>query len=306
MESEKRIPKIKSLKSAIILIDNLLYSRTKFTRLSLSERLEEEELSGTESTITRLLQFIDLEFGIKIKVDRTSFCFKIDKEETLTNYLEKYYKYKNLYFRNLLQTSTLEKNIIHQYVSFGFTTLNENVELLNPLLSAILENRKVRLEYLPFYENKPSTYTVCPLFLKEYLNRWYLITEKLENRHPIFAIDRIKNHEILKGTFIRKDEINSDTFKNTIGLFFSGPVEKVKLWVSKRQYPYFETLPFHSSQKMEEKTQDGCIISFEVTLNYELKQWILFYGSAIKVLEPESLKKEIIDELKNNLVQYKN
>ena len=81
---------------------------------------------------------------------------------------------------------------------------------------------------------------------------------------------------------------------------------RVVLWVSKHQYHYFDTLPLHASQKTERETENGFIISFNVTLNYELKQWILHFGRHIKVIEPQSLKIEIIEELKSNLSQYKN
>ena len=298
------------VKSAILLIDNLLNNPKKYSRGSFAERLEEEELLGnpplpsSDATITRLLRFIYREIGIRIKVDRATSLYRIDYDETDPNYVARYYQYKNLYFRNLLQKTRLHKSITEQYISFGSFADNQNAELINPLLAAILENRKIKIEYLPFYREKPESFTVSPLFIREYLNRWYLVTENLENRHPIFALDRISDHQILKAKFKRTNPGNSHIFKNTIGVTLSAPVEKVKLWVSKQQYPYFRTLPFHASQKTEQQAEGGFIISFEVTLNFELKQWMLFFGSTIKVLEPASLQNEIISNLKNTLNKY--
>ena len=293
------------IKSAIILIDNLLDNPKKYGRQSFAERLKQEGLPASDATITRLLDFINEQIGIAIEVDRSKFVYTIDYEESSSDFLEKYYQYKNLYFRNILQQTTLENDIVNHYISSSFSTQNKNIEFVNPLLTAILENRKVQLEYLPFYQDAPSTWVVCPLFIKEYLNRWYLITEKIEGRHPVFAIDRIQHYEILKSRFKRTNEINDTVFRNTIGVNFSDPIEKVRLWVSKQQYPYFETLPFHISQKTEKEVADGFIISFEVTLNFELKQWILFFGNSIKVLKPRHFKRQIVKELKMNLKQYK-
>ncbi len=134
------------IKSAIILIDNLLNDPKKFGRQSLSDRLEEKDLPHTPSAITRLLKFIYYEIGISIKVDRSKFIYKIDEEETEPNFVEQYHQYKNPYFRSLLHKSSIENKIIGQYLSFGFATNNKNIEFINPLLNAILENRKVKVE----------------------------------------------------------------------------------------------------------------------------------------------------------------
>ena len=292
------------IKSAIILIDNLLNDPQKFSRESLSNRLEEKGLPHTPSAITRLLRFIDDEIGISIKANRSEFIYEIDEAETDPNFVEQYHQYKSLYFRKILYKSNIENGIINQYISFGFVTNNKNIEFIEPLLTAILENRKVSLKYLPFYQNEPSKEVVSPLFIKEYLNRWYLITENLKERHPVFAIDRITDFEILKSKFKITNEITPQIFKNTIGINFSEPIEQIQIWVSERQYPYFETLPFHISQKTEKEVKNGFIISFEVTLNFELRQWLLFFGNSIKVLEPKVLRKQIIEDLKSNLRQY--
>ena len=228
-----------TIKSALILIENLLENPKKYGRSSLAKSLEEKELPASNPTITRLLDFIYIQIGIRIKVDRSTFLYKIDYEESNPNFLEKYYQYKSLYFRNILQQTTIEDDIVNQYISFGFSTKNKNIEYLNPLLTAILERKKVKIEYKPFYQKEASSFVVNPIFIKEYLNRWYLITEKVEGHHPIFAIDRIQKYEVMKTKSKRTNKINSGTFKKTIGINFSEPIDTVKLWVSKQQYPYF-------------------------------------------------------------------
>ena len=219
----------------------------------LPERLKQEGLPASDATITRLLDFINEQIGIAIEVDRSKFVYTIDYEESDSDFLEKYYQYKNLYFRNILQQTTLENDIVNQYISSSFSTQNKNIEFVNPLLTAILENRKVQLEYLPFYQDAPSTWVVCPLFIKEYLNRWYLITEKNRGTTSHFAIDRIQHYEILKSRFKRTNEINDTVFKNTIGVNFSDPAEKVKLWVSNNSIRILKRFLFTFPKKQKKK-----------------------------------------------------
>ena len=110
--------------------------------------------------------------------------------------------------------------------AFDFDTLkidkqlavkNKNVDFVNPILTALIEGKKIELEYCPFYESTPFVKVVKPLFIKEYLNRWYLITEKLDDRHPIFAFDRIKKYTILEAKFkkihlSKNDNLKKDTY----------------------------------------------------------------------------------------------
>jgi predicted DNA-binding transcriptional regulator YafY len=95
-----------------------------------------------------------------------------------------------------------------------------------------------------------------------------------------------------------------EIFNDTIGVNFSGKKTKVRLWTNKEQYPFFETLPFHHSQKLEQETEDGYIFSIEVNHNFELERWILYYGVRLKVLAPELLKQIIEKELKKTLELY--
>jgi len=290
-------------KSEIILIDNVLSNPKKFTRESFVEKLESEGLPCSDSSITRVLKNINKEFGLKIKFSRNGFC-KIIEDETEPNFLQNFQNYKNLFFRNILQKSISENSIQKQYIDFGFDTLNKNIEFIEPILKSIIESKKIKVYYKKFEKDTNKEYLVNPLLIKEYLNRWYVIgdTENIKNR--VFAIDRIENIEYLNQKYKKENNTQTDIYSNTIGVNFSDKVENVILWVSEKQYPYFETLPLHKTQKLIDKTASGFIISLEVCCNYELEQWILYYGNTIKVIEPQKLKERIKMQLMETLKNY--
>lgn len=293
----------KPIKSSIILIDNILYEIKKFTRKSYAEKLEKEGLASSAATITKILTFIENELEIKIKFQRNGFAKIIESEIESVNF-EKYHNYKNIFYRVNLQNTMLESKLSNQFISFGFETKNKNAEYIKPLLEAITLTQKVKFTYKSFQENTVKSYLINPLFLKEYLNRWYIIgeTEKTENR--VFAMDRILEIEFLIKKFTPKMLNYQNIYNDTIGVNFSGTKEKVVLWVSEKQYPYFETLPIHHSQKLIEKTDNGFIISLEVVINFELERWILFYGNKIKVIRPKAFRNKIVAELKETLKYY--
>ena len=157
-------------------------------------------MAFSESNISRNLENIYNEIGLKLKFPRKGGCEIID-EETNSDYLEKFQLYKSLYFRHILQKSITENSIQSQFISFGFDTLNKTIEFIEPILKSIIESKKIKISYKKFQENSIKEYLVNPLFTKEYLNRWYVIgdTEIIKNR--VFALDRIESIEFLKTNF---------------------------------------------------------------------------------------------------------
>ena len=294
----------KQIKSCIILLENLLFGNKKYSRKDFMEKLKFEELSSSNSSITRILNKIYTDFGIKIQQKKE--FYEIINEETELDYIDKYKNFKNLLFREIIQKNIIENSLISQFISFGNNSTNKGIMFIDNALNAILENRKLKIFYQPFYESEIKEYIVNPLFIKEYQSRWYLISELNEiNKIKTFAFDRIENLEILKSTFKIKTQ-KTDLFKNTIGINHSEDIHEIVLRFNTWQANYVKTLPLHSTQKIIEENENGLTISVNVNVNFELEQIIKSYGSSIKVIEPEFLKLKIIEDFEKTILEYKN
>lgn len=79
---------------------------------------------------------------------------------------------------------------------------------------------------------------------------------------------------------------------------------KVKLFVTRHHAPYVETKPFHQSQEVIERTEEGIVIQFRMQHNFELKKEIPGFGKGIRVLEPKRLKRVIQGRLQAGLDAY--
>lgn len=293
----------KQIKSCIILIENLLFGNKKYSRKDFMEKLKVEELSSSNSSITRILNKIYTDFGIKVQQKKE--FYEIINEETELDYIDKYKNFKNLLFREIIQKNIIENSLISQFISFGNNSTNKGIMFIDNALNAILENRKLKIFYQPFYESEIKEYIVNPLFIKEYQSRWYLISELNEmNKIKTFAFDRIQYLEILKSTFKIKTQ-KKDLFKNTIGINHSEDIHEIVLRFNTWQANYVKTLPLHSTQKIIAENENGLTISINVNVNFELEQMIKSYGSSIKVIEPEFLKLKIIEDFEKTILEYK-
>ncbi len=268
------------------------------------EKLKVEELSSSNSSITRILNKIYTDFGIKIQQKKE--FYEIINEETEIDYVDKYKNFKSLLFREIIQKNIIENSLISQFISFGNNSTNKGIMFIDKALNAILENRKLKIFYQPFYESETKKYIANPLFIKEYQNRWYLISELNETKKiKTFAFDRIQDLEILSSTFKLKNQ-NKDLFKNTIGINYSEDIQEIVLWFNNWQANYIKTLPLHSTQKIISENENGLTISIKVNVNFELEQIIKSYGSATRVIKPEFLKIKIIEDFEKTINGYKN
>ena len=294
----------KQIKACIILLENLLFDSKKYSRKEFTIKLKNEELSSSNSSVTRILNKIYIDFGIKIQ-QRNEF-YEIIDEETEVNYIDKYKNFKNLLFREIIQKNMIENSLVSQFISYGNNSTNKGIMFIDNALNTILESRKLKISYQSFYESDKTDYIVNPLFIKEYQNRWYLIVElnKIQ-KIKTFAFDRIQNLEILTSTFKLKNQ-KTDIFKNTIGINHSDDIQEIILWFDSWQANYIKTLPLHSSQKIISENENGLTISINVNVNFELEQLIKSYGSAIKVIKPDFLKLKIIEDFEKTIQQYKN
>ena len=293
----------KILQSAFLLIDSIFnnYEELGFTREQFREVLKKKSLPNSPNAITRVKNYISENYGLVIDFKRNGPSVILNNESD-PNAIDNIILHRQLLFRDTIQKVKNDFESTKDILSFSFDTKNKNSKYLPNLVSAILERKKISFEYKKFNDDKISHYKVNPLHIKEYLNRWYLIAKSDKSDHHVFSFDRIENLKISDSKFKRIKDI--EIFKDTIGINFSGRKIKVRIWTDKEQYPYFESLPLHNSQKLEEKTDNGFIFSIEVTQNYELERWLLYYGNRIEILEPKDLRETIKQELTLALKKY--
>lgn len=200
---------------------------------------------------------------------------------------------------------THEQPIIH---------LDKNEELkglehLDGLYQAILKKLALDISYQSFKASKPQNFVFHPYLLKEFNNRWFLVGKKV--KHPgvlTLALDRILEFEFNTDVeYLEKGFDGDEYYYNTIGVTVQRleDLKRSVLWVDSMNAPYVLTKPFHHSQKILEKHEDGSItIELFVDHNFEYERLILGFGNAVKVLEPRRLRQRIKKKIKNALELY--
>lgn len=198
-------------------------------------------------------------------------------------------------FRTMFRLGESQDNSI---VSFEHNPYIRGLNFFSEVFNAIINRQVLKVCYQKFNKD-PREFIVHPYYLKQYANRWYLLSLNDEKRSIfILALDRFTSVAKINIPYIENKEINvDDYFYDAIGI--TVPKDKtvitVRLRIANAQMPYVETKPIHGSQRIIERGEDGTIIELKVYSTYELKSIILSFGRNAEVLAPESLRKEIAE-----------
>jgi len=173
-------------------------------------------------------------------------------------------------------------------------------EFLSPLLTAIRQKNIVHFEYESFVNGKKKPRKAVPLLLKEYRNRWYLISFDCDKKSIItYALERMEDLEVSDETYQELIDFDSGLFfRNAIGITANESLpEKVIFKAENVAAKYIESQPFHQSQAVIKTGKNKTTFSLDVLISEELIRALLSYGGEIEVLEPESLRNIMVKRL---------
>ena len=190
---------------------------------------------------------------------------------------------------------------INQFIEFESAISVGGNEYLPLFLEAIRARKKVFFTYASFIKGIEKPRKVSPLFLKEYRNRWYLISfDSAKNDIITYALDRVQDPMMTddKATFPSDFSPNA-YFQDTIGITaYKGQTEKVQIKANKIAAKYIASQPFHKSQKLISEATEESIFELNILISEEFIRIILGYGGEIEVLEPKRLRETIANRVK--------
>ena len=192
------------------------------------------------------------------------------------------------------------QNEMSKYIQFEAANSVGGNEFLPILLEAIQRKKKVWFIYTSFIRGQGKPRKVSPLFLKEYRNRWYLISYDASQKDiRTFALDRMEDPKILEDEQITPQGFDADTyFQNAMGITsYKGEAKKIIIQADEIASKYIKSQPIHHSQEVLKESKDGTYFTFKLLLSEELIRTLLSYGGEIEIIEPEQLKKALKERI---------
>ncbi len=208
---------------------------------------------------------------------------------------------------NILASREIKTGELVKRVQF----INIGMRLCCPLqfklvAEAVMDRRKLKIGYHSRSTNRISSRTVSPQRMVYYRGNWYLaVFCHTRNGLRTLALDRIQQIQTTNQTAaeISDRELNSQ-FNKSFGIFSGDGAQTATLRFTADRARWVAEEKWHPDQKTQ-WLKDG---SFEMTIPYsdhrELLLEIMKYGPDVEIIEPESLRTEIKNRLRQALKKY--
>lgn len=299
----------KLLKRLEILID-ILQHRPRISKADILDRLQDRyDVVTSERTLERDFKALTSEFGIDVSYSKESNGYSIDTEnqervQSLLKFIEL------IHIGELFRDGLDDFELLKEKIELEDSSKFKGIGYLKDVLLAIKKNKQIHFTHENYWKKTEKEYTITPLLLKEYLNRWYVVGVPLDgDKIRTFGIDRMENFKMGKVSKIKRKnyEVQLDQFVNIIGLNYTAhdKVEKISLRVYGKQIKYLESLPLHHSQKIEiRENEEFGVVTYNLIPNYEFEIEILKMNSMVEVLEPVWFRDKIVGMIREMLGNY--
>ena len=202
------------------------------------------------------------------------------------------------------------------HISSGMEQNLTNIDLLPVFNKAISDKQVLSFSYQRFGQ-EPFNLIFHPQFLKEYNGRWFVFGDA--DREPFKAynvpLDRIVGEisPVADIEYIPAEKgFYQEYFKNIIGVTHEkgAKVEQVIIRTkTEYQHGLLLTKPLHHSQKEtlifgEHDGEWYGEVKLTIEPNRELQGRIMTYGQNLEVMQPLSLRKQILDIIKQQMEVY--
>ena len=245
-------------------------------------------------------------FGVDIDCDRKKNTYFVKNPEVLDeNRLAKWLLRKYSIPQDFATFNGMKDRILLEEIPHGQT-------FLNPIIEAMQSNVELRIDYQRYeYEREEhlQTFHIQPYALKVYNRRWYLLGF-LEEQNGLrtIALDRILTLKVLTKHFTQPDDFDAHKyFADVVGIYASQdlPVVNVKIRAYGVQAEYLRSTPLHKSQT-EGQSKHGEFAEFTYRLceTPELISQLLAMGDRVEVLEPETLRDRMKEEVRKMRERY--
>ena len=176
------------------------------------------------------------------------------------------------------------------------THSSRQIDITRRLFEAARDRRVIEMRYFSAAANSLKSYTVQPyrLALAQgglYLVAWVPSYEEFRT----FASERIERLTVTDDAFKRTRELPATLFESSMGVF-SGEPDRIELEFAPRLAMFVRSRVWHDSQVLVDNPDGSLHMTLDVSNDWALRSWLMGFGSAVRVLTPESLAQAIADE----------
>jgi len=183
--------------------------------------------------------------------------------------------------------------------TFGAADYSDKADILDQLLMGLEEHKVVEITYRSLQATEPVTYPIHPYAFIQHRSALYVIGHSPshgENR--IFKVNRIEAANKTVFAFEMPEDFDlKAVMASAFGVYVGQDEINVRVRFQPAVARYIEESTWHPSQKLTRQRDGSVLAEFQLSDSREFKAWVMSFGRQAEVLEPQSLRQEIAEEL---------
>jgi len=193
-----------------------------------------------------------------------------------------------------------------QETAFGWTDYARHAATLETLLAGIEQRRVVFVTYRSQNSTESVTYPIHPYRLTRHQGSLYAIGYKPDDAQvKTWRVDRIETARLDPMPFVVPAGLDLDAhFAGSFGIFDGDQQLHVRVRIHPPLARYVQEKHWHASQQFTPQPDGSVIVEFDLSGTVELTAWLLSFGRHAEVIEPASLRDQIVAELQGTLAAY--
>ena len=165
---------------------------------------------------------------------------------------------------------------------------------ITALNRAIMDEKKIHLDYFSMGRQTKSRRTVHPYQLRHVEDTLYLIGYcTLRKAVRTFAVHRIQSVTVTGETFQLPESFDLKGFLQDSFGIYHGPPVTVRIRFLESVAGYIRERVWHPSQHLSDQPDGSIIFTATVAGIEEISHWVLRWGAGAQVLDPDELRQTI-------------
>jgi predicted DNA-binding transcriptional regulator YafY len=188
--------------------------------------------------------------------------------------------------------------IFHQ-TTVGAGDYAKKADLIDELMVGIEDRKAVFITYQSLRATEPVTYDIYPYGLIYHRGALYLVGRKPQDDEIChWKVGRIEEAEVTQVRFQRPEDFDlQQHLAGSFGVYHGEGDVCIKVHFSKDVARYVSEAKWHESQKLLPQKDGSLVAEFQLSDTEEIKRWIMSFGRHAMVLEPEELRRDVLEEV---------
>lgn len=204
-----------------------------------------------------------------------------------------------------------QESILNRHLA-GFDVINRMGDpsvqpVLADLEQAVANEFSVEIDYRTSREEQPKTRLIDPNGMVYWNNKWYIVAFcHLRNEIRSFRVDRILQIKLTQISFKRSEAFSArEFFMRNLLPDLEGKEGLISLVIGGRAEALDDLcLHWFLGHQLKERTANQAIFLLEEeTIHNYVPYFLLSYGKSLQVIEPQSLKKQLV-AVASELMEY--